>query len=74
MEILNGVIEKTTGYLLKYGYCDFENDGSFDPNTQEQIPNCPIPAYCLIDPIYPDSTYITVWENGEWGETLRIQG
>lgn len=70
-DICNGVIQISTGYLLRYGYTDFENDGSFDPSTEEQIPNCPNPAYCLNDPIYPDSTYITVYVDGQWGETLR---
>jgi len=31
---MNGVIETATGDLLRMGYCDFENDGSFDAGTQ----------------------------------------
>jgi hypothetical protein len=27
----NGVIDTATGDLLRCGYCDFENDGSFNP-------------------------------------------
>jgi len=30
-----GGFDKITGDLLRYGYCDFETDGSFDPATEE---------------------------------------
>ncbi len=36
-----GVIETATGDLLRTGFCDFENDGTFDPETEtirEDIP------------------------------------
>jgi len=41
-----GVIETATGDLLKAGYCDFENDGSFDSATQTQRTDVPSPAKC----------------------------
>ena len=37
----SGVIETATGDLLRYGFCDFENDGSFDPATETQRTDIP---------------------------------
>ena len=34
---MNGVIETTTGDLLRAGFCDFSGDGSFDPATETCI-------------------------------------
>ena len=31
------VIDKTTKTVLRWGHCDFANDGSFDPDTEEII-------------------------------------
>lgn len=31
------VIDSTTKEVKRYGRCDFENDGSFDPETEELI-------------------------------------
>ena len=31
------VIDKNTKIVKRWGYCDFENDGSFDPDTEEII-------------------------------------
>jgi len=31
------VIDKETKQVLRFGYCDFENDGSFDSNTEQII-------------------------------------
>lgn len=42
MATMNGVIITATGDLDRCGYCDFENDGSFDSGTETiktDIPN-----------------------------------
>ena len=33
----NAVIDKTLKYVKRCGYCDFENDGTFDSETEEQV-------------------------------------
>jgi hypothetical protein len=35
--IYNAVIETATGELLRAGYCDFEDDGSFDGRRETQV-------------------------------------
>jgi len=45
MGILNGVIETATGDLLRAGFSDFENDGSFDGATETFVTNVPSPFY-----------------------------
>ena len=37
----NGVIETSTGDLLRWGYCDFLNDGSFDGATETHKTDVP---------------------------------
>ncbi len=39
-----GVIETSTGDLLKAGFCDFVNDGSFDATTQTHRTDVPHPG------------------------------
>ena len=31
------VIDKTTGKVKRWGFCEFRDDGSFDPDTEEII-------------------------------------
>lgn len=38
---MNGVIETATGDLIRKGKTDFENDGSFDPNTETFVADIP---------------------------------
>ncbi len=40
----NGVIETSSGDLLRCGYADHENDGSFDAGTETQRTDCPQPG------------------------------
>lgn len=42
MAIYRAVIDTATGNLLRAGYADFENDGSFDPTTETVIVTDPI--------------------------------
>ena len=34
---MESVIDKTSKKVKRYGYCDFANDGSFNPTTEEII-------------------------------------
>ncbi len=43
MAIYRAVIDTVTGNLLRAGYTDFENDGSFDPATETVLVVDPIP-------------------------------
>jgi len=40
----NGVIETATGDLLRCGFADFENDGTFDGGTESYRTDVPVPA------------------------------
>lgn len=40
----NGVIETATGDLLRAGFCDFQNDGSFDSSKESYRTDVPFPA------------------------------
>lgn len=42
---INGVVETATGDLIRAGYTDFENDGTFDPLTETYLTNVPVPAF-----------------------------
>ncbi len=42
MAIYRAVIDTATGNLLRAGYSDFENDGSFDPATETVVVTDPI--------------------------------
>lgn len=42
MAIYRAVIDTATGNLLRAGYTDFENDGSFDPETETVVVTDPI--------------------------------
>ena len=41
----NGVIETSTGDLLRFGYADFENDGRFNPPAETLREDVPSVAY-----------------------------
>jgi hypothetical protein len=40
----NGVVELSTGHLLRKGFCDFSQDGSLDPGTEAVRTDVPFPA------------------------------
>ena len=58
-----GVIETSTGDLLKAGFCDFTADGSFDSNTQTQRTDVPFPAKVRGD---SDETQMHRWNGSAW--------
>ncbi len=41
---MNGVIETASGDLLRAGFCDFLNDGSFNAGTETNRADVPYPA------------------------------
>jgi len=51
------VIDKTTKVVKRWGFCDFENDGSFDSNTEEIIEMA-----FLFDPDIDEMTWL--WDSG----------
>jgi hypothetical protein len=51
------VIDKTTKDVKRFGYCDFENDGSFDSETEEIIEH-----YFVFDP-RPSATVTWRWNS-----------
>ena len=44
---LRGVVEKSSGDLIRYGYTDFANDGQFDAATEEIVMSANLP----VDPV-----------------------
>ena len=41
---MNAIIQTTTGDLLRAGFCDFTNDGSFDGATETERADVPYPV------------------------------
>ena len=64
----NGVIETATGDLKRAGYCDFENDGSFDSGTETMRSDCPHPGKVKGD---PQETNMTRWNGSAWVEVAQ---
>ena len=71
IDIKNGVVQTSTGYLLRCGYCDFTVDGSFDPMNETQYADCPVETFLLNDPFDPTSPTITSWVDGAWSTLDR---
>ena len=46
------IIEKTTGKVLRWGYCDFANDDMFNPDVEEII---------LSDFVFPPGIDEQIW-------------
>ena len=59
------VIDKTTKKVLRFGFCDFANDGSFTSGTEEIIENNGI----LLPPLEEQDWY---W-NQNLGEFQKTQ-
>lgn len=66
--IQNGVIETTTGDLLRCGFSDFENDGSFDGDTETYKTDTPHPGKVKGD---PDETQMHRWNGSAWTEVAQ---
>ncbi len=57
------VIEKANGDALRAGFCDFENDGSFDAVREECRLDAPLPTKVRGD---EDETQMHRWTGSEW--------
>ena len=66
--VQNGVIETSSGRLRRAGFCDFENDGSFDATTESYRTDVPHPAKVEGD---DDETMVTKWTGTEWSEEVQ---
>jgi len=64
-ETYNGVIETSTGDLLRAGYCDFENDGSFNPEIESYMTSIPNPGKTKGSPFF---TKMDRWTGSGWIE------
>ena len=60
-----GVINTVSGDLLRCGFCDFENDGSFDSGTETQRTDVPFPAYTESDPKVATGEFHR-WNGSAW--------
>ena len=58
-----GVIETSSGDLLRAGYCDFENDGSFDSGSETIRSDAPEPAKVRGD---SDESQMHRWNGSAW--------
>ena len=69
MAIQNGVINTSTGNVLRYGNeVNFENDGPFDSDTETYKTDIPCPAkYKGQD----DETMVTRWAGSELDEVAQ---
>jgi hypothetical protein len=64
----NGVIETSTGDLLRAGFCDFQNDGSFDSATQSYRTDVPVPALARG---HVGETQMHRWNGSAWVEVAQ---
>lgn len=68
MTITCGVIDKSTGALLRAGFCDFENDGSFNSADEEAREDVPFPAKTQGD---EDFNVYHRWDGTKWVEVSQ---
>ncbi len=66
--IQNGVTRTADGRLLRAGFADFENDGSFDGATETHHTDVPYPAKVEDD---EDETLVTIWTGTAWDEETK---
>jgi hypothetical protein len=59
-----GVIEISTGDLLRCGYCDFEHDGQLKPDTESVRYDTPNPGKIKGSPFYIKNFHR--WTGTEW--------
>ena len=68
MTITCGVIDKSTGALLRAGFCDFENDGSYDSLNEEAREDVPFPSKVQGD---DDNSTHHRWDGTKWVEVAQ---
>lgn len=64
----NGVIETVTGDLLRCGFCDFQDDGSFDAATESYKTDIPFPGKVRGDDEEP---MMHRWTGSAWTEVAQ---
>lgn len=67
---MNGVIETTTGDLLRKGYVDFFNDGSFDASTESYRTDVPEEAAIR----RPTASQNSRWTGSAWEVVDNLVG
>lgn len=55
-----------TGFLLRYGFCDFTESSDWDAINNEQHEVITGNIFCFTDPFNPDSVNITKWDGEQW--------
>lgn len=61
----HGVYETSSGDLLRCGYCDFSDDGSFDSGTETQRTDVPFPGKVRGD---TEEDKMHRWNGSSWVE------
>lgn len=61
---MNGVIQTSTGYLLRHGGCDYSVDGSFDAANETYVTDVPEPGYSINYPNENDECH--KWNGSSW--------
>lgn len=69
--LTNGGLETSSGDLLRWGNCDFENDGSFDSDTESYRTDVPEDAVsrrtaAQIEEKPDDTIEYHSWSGSEW--------
>jgi len=68
MTMTCGVIDKSTGALLRAGFCDFAVDGSFDSADEEVREDVPFPSKIQGD---DDNSAHHRWDGAKWIEVAQ---
>ena len=58
----NGVIRQSDGVLLRSGFCDFENDGSFNEELETMLTGIPVDLLAVAD----NGTQVHAYVDGVW--------
>ena len=65
MALFRGVIETSSGDLLRCGHCVFDDDGSFDGGTETERTDAPFPGKTRGD---AGETQMSRWNGSAWVE------
>lgn len=66
--MMNGVIETATGILLRKGFCNFTNDGSFDSDNEAERTDVTYTAMCKKN---DDTATHEKWNGVSWETVLE---
>ena len=68
MSTTNGVIQTSSGDLLRAGFCNFSTDGSFNSGTESYMTTVPDPAYVKGQ---VGVTNMHRWSGNVWSEVTQ---